>query len=177
MKTFYLTSAIALALLLGVSTSNSWAQDCGCAAAAACGCADGACDGGCGACGGCGAGKVCRLVCEEVEVKATCYGVKHKDICVPGCGSKCTNVDCVKCGECSCDTTAGLCKIKYPTGKPGCAKQKAVKELVKYETKKKVKVWKWEIVDGCGCDGACDGCGAGDGCDCATAGDACGCAS
>ena len=182
MKTLYLTSAMALALVLSVDTSTSWSQDCGCAAAADCGCATG-CDSGCdaGGCDACGAGKVCRLVCKEVEVKTTCYGAKCKDICVPKCGSKCVNVDCIKCGVCSCDgsTTAGLCKVKYPTGKPGCAKVKTVKQLVKFETTKKVNNWTWEMVDGCGCDGsgngcgACDRCGAGDGCGCAAAAASC----
>ncbi|NIL96325.1 MAG: hypothetical protein GTO53_03050 [Planctomycetales bacterium] len=150
MKTFSLTLAMALALLLGLSASKGWTQNCGGAAAADCGSARGGCDDG-GCCDGCGRGKVCRLVCKEVEVTAVCYGTRCQKICVPGCGSKCVNADCVKCGTCSCDTTAGLCKIKYPTGKPGCARQKTVKRLVKYETKKKVKVWSWEIVDGCGC--------------------------
>ena len=153
MKTLSLTLAIGLAVLLGVSTSTSWAADCGCAAAADCGCAQGA-DCGCaqGGCDGCGRGKVCRLVCEEVEVTAECYGTRCADICVPSCGSKCTKTECVKCGTCSCDTTAGRTQVTYPVGKPGCAKVKTVKHLVKYQTTKKVKVWKWHIVDGCGCD-------------------------
>jgi hypothetical protein len=96
----------------------------------------------------------------EYEVEAICYGVRSKDICVPGCGSKCTKTEHVQCGGtgCDCGGSGASCKFRYPTGKPGCcAKTKTVKQLVKYRTTKKVCGFRWEIVDA-GC-GGCDACG------------------
>ena len=156
-------SFLTLALLVTAGLATSRAQDCGCAVA---GCAAGACEaGGCGT----GCGKVCRLVKKEKEIVTVCYGSKTKDICVPGCGSQCTNTDCVKCGKCSCDRSSGDCKLVYPTGKPGCAVLKTVNKLVKYETKKKVSVWQWEIVDADPCGGCCDAAAAACGNGCAAA--------
>ena len=113
--------------------------------------------------GGC---TVCRLVKKEKKVTVVCYGTKCKDICLPSCGSKCLNVDGVKAGKCSgvCCNKGGVCKVKYATGEPGCAKLKTVKKLVKYEVTKTVPSWSWEIVKadaGCGCEAKADcGCDA-----------------
>ncbi len=147
----------------GAAAGCDAAPGCGCAAEPGCGCA---------AVGGCGGGKVCKLVKTEIEVEATCYGVKCKDICLPGCGSNCVNVECVNCDGKGCDSCCGcdsgaVCKVRYPTGKPGsCARVKNVKELVKFKTRKIICGYKWVVVDGgCGCDaGSGVSCDAGAGC-------------
>ena len=134
----------------GCNTGYDVAAD-GCDAAPAYGCDAGGKGGCC---------KVCRLVRVEVEVEATCYGVKCKEICVPGCGGKCVKTECVRCGGAGCDCCESepCCTVRFPTGKPGCCAQvKTIKYPVKYKTTKKVCGYKWEVVDA-GC-GGCDACG------------------
>ncbi len=129
--------------------------DVGCDAAPGCGCAA-----GCEAPGKGGCCKVCKLVKVVVEAETTCYGVKCKDVCVPGCGSKCTHTEGVQCGGAGCDCceSGACCTVRFPTGKPGCsACVKTIKYLVKYKTTKQVCGYKWIVVDA-GC-GGCDACG------------------
>jgi hypothetical protein len=165
MKTI-LAGMVALAMLVATA-STSQAQ------------CDKGCDTGCGAdaAGGsaCGPCKVCKLVKVEKVVKTVCYGVKCKDICVPGCGSGCTKVKCACCGDkpgCCDDCSArGNCKVCVATGKPGCcATKKTVKQLVKYERSVTICSYEWQVVDageepGCGAeDNGCDaGCDSGNG--------------
>ena len=186
MKTLGISMVIALGLLVATNLTPAFGQGCGSAAAGGCGAADGGCGAavaGCGAeaNGGGGCDKVCKLVKSEREITAIAYGSRCKDICVTSCGSKCTETECVKAGECSCDgcEVGGVATIRYSTGEPGCANVKSVKQLVKYEVRKTVPVWTWEIVDaepaaaGCGCEAA----GGAAGCGCATASSACGAAA
>jgi len=96
--------------------------------------------------------KTCRLVCTEKTVTVTVYGCKCEDICVPGCGSDCTHSECVEAGNCSCRERPGAGVLTYSTGKPGCARQRSVSKLVKYEVTKKVPAYEWVVEDaGCEC--------------------------
>jgi hypothetical protein len=168
MKTLY---AVLIALVLPLSAADtSWAGGCDCGAEAACGCeatASCGCDNGSNGC--CGPCKVCKLVRVERIIKTTSYGVKCKDICIPGCGSGCTKVKCVKCGDagcCDCCNSNACGKVCVATGKPGCcARSKTVKQLVKYEKAVKVCAYEWVVVDAG--SGGCDaGCGAAVSCGC-----------
>lgn len=151
MRTSRSVWVIAATLAVAIGVSPAWAGG-GCGEA---GCCDPGCDGGCSghrccACGAACAEPVCCLVKTEKEVVVECYGVKCKDICVPCCGSGCGCTECVTCGQGGCNSLCGVAKAFYGTGKPGCAKPKSVKVLVKYEMTKKVPAYKQEVKYFCG---------------------------
>lgn len=160
MKALCLGVAVAL---VGLLAPASMAQHCGSTAA------DGCCD----PCGnGCGVQKVCRLVKTTKKITVICWGCKTKEICIPCRSTKgCTHEESVKCGACSCDgcDKGGNCCVRWTDWCPGGAKQKCVKQLVKYEVVKEVPSWEWEVVEVCG-NGCCGaGCAGGPSCGCASA--------
>lgn len=184
MKALRLALAFAL---LGMIAPASIAGECGVSAVApSCGsaAADGCCD-PCGNGGCCGVQKVCRLVKTTDLITVVCWGCKTKEICIPCRSTKgCTHEESVKTGACSCDgcDKGGNCCVRWTDWCPGGAKQKCVKQLVKYEVTKEVCSWKWEVVEVCGngCGNGCcgNGCGAGCGNGCgAVVEPGCGCAS
>jgi hypothetical protein len=156
MRSLHFSWLIASLVTAVVSTSwaGQWHRE------AAVGCASDGCRSAevCSHCGCAAARKVCRLIKIEKEITVTCYGVKCEEICVPSPGSDCISAECVVCGDdssCRCGEKA-ICKARYATGKPGCAKPKCVKQLVKYELTKKVPAYEWEVV--CLCSACSTGC-------------------
>jgi hypothetical protein len=118
-------------------------------------------------------GKVCRLVCEEQEIKSICYACECDEICIPwkskrGC-KHCETACCAdQCAECTGGAAAGCdhcghtpkCEFCWRDWIPcGCAKPRKIKVLTKYEAVKKICWYHWEVVDaaGCGCAEGCDG--------------------
>jgi len=88
----------------------------------------------CGHCGNkCKVKKVCRLVCDEKEVKTTVYTCESEDFCVPGKSKKC---GCTYTPTCGCVYTR--------------------KKLVKKEESKKVPTTKC-VVEYL-CDSCCTSC-------------------
>lgn len=83
-----------------------------------------------------GVHKYCRLVCEEKEVKKTCYSTEAEDFCVPGRS--------IRCGE-ACDG----CE-HYTVWQPTCARVRTRHKLVKREVVTKRPSWKWVVEDLCG---------------------------
>jgi hypothetical protein len=125
--------------------------------------------GDCCQCGGC-TRKVCKLVCEEKEIKDTCYGCECDAVCLPGCSKRgCLHRECVCgtegcCGDCcgdSCDQ-APHCVLEWFDWCPSrCAHLRHVNKLVKYEVSKKVCAYKWvveEVCDNCCGNGCGNGC-------------------
>ncbi len=91
----------------------------------------------CSRCGCCeGVHKYCRLVCEEKEVKKTCYSSVVEDFCVPGRS--------IPCGE-ACDG----CE-HYTVWQPTCARVRTRHKLVKREIVTRRPSWKWVVEDLCG---------------------------
>jgi len=111
---------------------------------------------GCGDCG-----KICRLVCEEKELKVNCWDSKCEEICVPGpCKLGCQHSApaCVDCGAAADGTCGAPCdagarsarKFVWRDTIPGCARIFVQKKLLKKVETKKVKTYKWVLEDLCG---------------------------
>ena len=83
-----------------------------------------------------GVHKYCRLVCEEKEIKKTCYSTEVEDFCVPGRS--------IRCGE-ACDG----CE-RYTLWQPTCARVRTRHKLVKREVVTRRPSWKWVVEDLCG---------------------------
>lgn len=91
----------------------------------------------CSRCGCCeGVHKYCRLVCEEKEVKRTCYSSVAEDFCVPDRS--------IPCGE-ACDG----CE-HFTIWQPTCARVRTRHKLVKREIVTRRPSWKWVVEDLCG---------------------------
>jgi hypothetical protein len=105
-------------------------------------------------------GKVCKLVCDETTLTATCYDCVCDQICVPGPSQQgCKHCATMHCGESGC----AKCEFCwYDWVSCGCAMPRTVKVLKKYQTERKVCSYHWEVVDdrGCGANGG-PGCGCG----------------
>ena len=168
-----LSVAIVGLLAAGVYAGHGPGCGChgGCAAAQSCGtpCQGCGCPTCCGRCGcACKLQRVCRLVCEEQEVKFHCFACKCEDYCVP-CRSKrgcrvCDRV-CTKCDGC-CDE--GCCPYQAPCSKskkftwfqwfPGCAKVQTRKRLLTKVVTRKIPVYRWEVEYLCPrCESCCTG--------------------
>jgi hypothetical protein len=133
-------------------------------------------------------GKVCKLVCETKKLTVTCYGSDCKQICLPGrsvpgckhccvtccgcggCGPEneccsegccgCQGCGCGPCGNSCCREELPKCEFCWRDWFPCCCgKPRTVKVLTKYEAKKEICWFHWEVVDACTC-----GCGCGPGC-------------
>jgi hypothetical protein len=130
---------------------------------------------GCCADCGCNQGlrKVCRWVCEEVEVKVPGWDCQCEDIVIPGKSQFCIKEECDACGEC-CDACGcghqcvshlgGHWNHKKEWGAPCNCCVKTVNVLVRTEKVVKKKIYKPVIETVCeNCCNHCDagGCAAG----------------
>jgi hypothetical protein len=130
MKKFMILSAL---LVLGI-TRLSVAGEPGCCAE--CGCH-------------CNVKKVCRLVCEEKEIKEVKWDCECEDFCVPGKSEVC-------CEKCKCDPSKPCCKDCEKIWNPSrCADLYTRKILIKKEVPKKVPSYKWVVEYVC-CECGCE---------------------
>ena len=79
--------------------------------------------------------KVCRCVPDVKKVPKTTYSCECEDFCVPG-----PSEHCVVCDECG---------NKQHIYTPTCATMHTRKKLVKHETVKEVKTYKWVVESLC----------------------------
>jgi hypothetical protein len=102
-------------------------------------------------------GKVCKLVCEELTLTATCYNCECDQVCVPGPSQRgCKHCAVTHCGENGC----AKCEFCwYDWCACGCAQPRSVLVLKKYQTERKVCFYHWEVVDGCTCGPGGPNCG------------------
>jgi hypothetical protein len=108
----------------------------------------------CAHCGCVGAGKTCRLVCEEKKVEVTCWGCKCEDFCVPGPSSQgCRHCEvvCESCGECAdADVPhAEATNFVWFEWMPGCAKTYTRTKLMKKTVTVTVPSHKWVVEELC----------------------------
>lgn len=120
-----------------------------------------------GCCADCGCNhglrKVCRWVCEEVEVKAPGWDCECEDVVIPGKSPFCIKDRCDECGDDACHGCAphlgGRWHHKKEWGPPSGCCVKTVKVLVRADKTVKKKVWK-PVVETV-CDTCCKNCAAG----------------
>ena len=117
-----------------------------------------------GCCADCGCNhglrKVCRWVCEEVDVKVPGWDCECEDIVIPGKSPYCIKDDCCQDGCRDCvPHLGGRWNHKKEWGPPcGCC-VKTVNLLVRTEKTVKKKVWK-PVVETV-CDTCCNNCAQG----------------
>jgi hypothetical protein len=112
---------------------------------------------GCCADCGCDTGlrKVCRFVCEEVEIKSPAWDCECEDIVIPGKSTFCIKDDCAECRDGVNHLGSFLNRTKA-WGPPRDCCVKTVKVLVRTEKTIKKKVWKpvvETVCDRCACNG------------------------
>ena len=98
--------------------------------------------------------KVCRLVCEDREIEAVCWGCQCEDFCVPGPSTPCCQ-DCEKiCGACPGCKGEGVYaeprELLWTRWLPGCtARISTKKKLMRRIETRKVPGYKWVVEDLC----------------------------
>jgi hypothetical protein len=115
------------------------------------GCRVPGCAGTCRHCAKCGCEDgclVCRLEPDEKKIKATCYAVECKPICLPNASQRgCRHEEIV---DCSKDGAPGSAKkFVWFDWCPGTAHVQTPKHLMKKTTEKKVPSYKWVVENLC----------------------------